>query len=94
MRENNNNNDGSKKKHNQPTLTTSASDDQVEQITKQLNKLIEVVKLVDLTDGDGPGPFACRVHAAVRQVVDFTDTDRGMGDDIARASQALRDIGL
>ena len=33
------------------TLTTSASDVEVEQITKQLNKLIEVVKLVDSTDG-------------------------------------------
>ncbi len=34
------------------TLTTLASDHQVEQITKQLNKLIEVVKLVDLTEGE------------------------------------------
>ena len=34
------------------SLTTLASDKQVEQITKQLNKLIEVVKLVDLTDGE------------------------------------------
>jgi acetolactate synthase-1/3 small subunit len=34
------------------TLTTSASDKEVEQITKQLNKLIEVIKLVDLTDGE------------------------------------------
>lgn len=34
------------------TLTTPASDKQVEQITKQLNKLIEVVKLVDLTEGE------------------------------------------
>jgi acetolactate synthase-1/3 small subunit len=34
------------------TLTTFASDGQVEQITKQLNKLIEVVKLVDLTEGE------------------------------------------
>ena len=34
------------------TLTTSASDSQVEQITKQLNKLIELVKLVDLTEGE------------------------------------------
>ncbi len=34
------------------TLTTPASDEQVEQITKQLNKLIEVVKLVDLTEGE------------------------------------------
>ena len=34
------------------TVTTIASDEQIEQITKQLNKLIEVVKLVDLTDGE------------------------------------------
>ncbi|MES9832430.1 MAG: acetolactate synthase small subunit [Candidatus Thiodiazotropha sp. LLP2] len=33
------------------TLVTSGSDEIVEQITKQLNKLIEVVKLVDLTEG-------------------------------------------
>jgi acetolactate synthase-1/3 small subunit len=30
------------------TLTTLATDEQVEQITKQLNKLIEVVKLANL----------------------------------------------
>ena len=34
------------------TMTTPAGDEQVEQITKQLNKLIEVVKLVDLTEGE------------------------------------------
>lgn len=34
------------------TLTTVASDTQIEQITKQLNKLVEVIKLVDLTDGE------------------------------------------
>ena len=34
------------------TLSTLAGDEQVEQITKQLNKLIEVVRLVDLTDGE------------------------------------------
>ena len=33
------------------TLTTLAGDKEVEQITKQLNKLIEVVKLLDLTGG-------------------------------------------
>ena len=33
------------------TVTTSGSDKVIEQITKQLNKLIEVVKLVDLTEG-------------------------------------------
>jgi acetolactate synthase-1/3 small subunit len=34
------------------TMTTLAGDEQVEQITKHLNRLIEVVKLVDLTEGD------------------------------------------
>ena len=33
------------------TVTTSGSDRVIEQITKQLNKLVEVVKLVDLTEG-------------------------------------------
>jgi acetolactate synthase-1/3 small subunit len=33
------------------TLVTSGSEDVIEQITKQLNKLIDVVKLVDLTEG-------------------------------------------
>jgi acetolactate synthase-1/3 small subunit len=33
------------------TLTTVGSDLRIEQLTKQLNKLVDVVKLVDLTDG-------------------------------------------
>lgn len=33
------------------TLTTFGDDSTIEQITKQLNKLIDVVKLVDLTEG-------------------------------------------
>src|SRR5512145_2933110 len=33
------------------TLVTRGSDDVIEQITKQLNKLIDVVRLVDLTEG-------------------------------------------
>jgi acetolactate synthase-1/3 small subunit len=34
------------------TLVTAGSDDVIEQITKQLNKLIDVVKVVDLSDGE------------------------------------------
>ena len=34
------------------TMTTLAADEKVEQITKQLNKLVEVVKLADLTEGE------------------------------------------
>jgi acetolactate synthase-1/3 small subunit len=33
------------------TMTTEGDDHKIEQITKHLNKLIEVVKLVDLTEG-------------------------------------------
>ena len=33
------------------TLTTFGDDTKIEQITKHLNKLVEVVKLVDLTEG-------------------------------------------
>src|SRR3990170_5332179 len=33
------------------TLVTTGSDEIVEQITKQLNKLVDVVKLLDLTEG-------------------------------------------
>ncbi len=34
------------------TLTTIGDDQKIERITKQLNKLIDVVKLVDLTEGE------------------------------------------
>jgi acetolactate synthase-1/3 small subunit len=34
------------------TIVTSGSDEVIEQITKQLNKLIDVVKVVDLSEGD------------------------------------------
>ena len=33
------------------TIVTSGNDDVIEQITKHLNRLIEVVKVIDLTDG-------------------------------------------
>ncbi|MBI2313310.1 MAG: acetolactate synthase small subunit [Betaproteobacteria bacterium] len=34
------------------TVVTTGSDDVIEQITKQLNKLIDVVKVVDLNEGE------------------------------------------
>ena len=34
------------------TIVTSGSDDVIEQITKQLNKLIEVVKVIDLSEAE------------------------------------------
>jgi acetolactate synthase-1/3 small subunit len=34
------------------TIVTSGSEDVIEQITKQLNKLVEVVKVIDLSDAE------------------------------------------
>ena len=34
------------------TLSTTGDENRIEQITKHLNRLIEVVKVIDLTDGD------------------------------------------
>ena len=34
------------------TIVTTGTEDVIEQITKQLNKLVDVVKVVDLTDGN------------------------------------------
>jgi len=34
------------------TLTTSGDDSKIQQITKHLNRLIEVIKVIDLTEGD------------------------------------------
>jgi len=34
------------------TIVTNGSDDVIEQITKQLNKLVDVVKVVDLSEGE------------------------------------------
>jgi acetolactate synthase-1/3 small subunit len=34
------------------TIVTTGSEDVVEQITKQLNKLIEVVKVIDLSEAE------------------------------------------
>jgi acetolactate synthase-1/3 small subunit len=34
------------------TIVTSGSDEVIEQITKQLNKLVDVVKVIDLSEGD------------------------------------------
>ena len=34
------------------TIVTNGSDDVIEQINKQLNKLVDVVSVMDLTDGD------------------------------------------
>ena len=47
------------------TIVTSGSEDVVEQITKQLNKLIDVVKVVDLSEEIGRASCRERVYSNV-----------------------------
>jgi acetolactate synthase-1/3 small subunit len=72
------------------TLTTTGDDSKIEQITKHLNKLIEVVKLIDLTEGDhierelmlikvrAEGPMRAEVKRTADifrgQIIDVTST--------------------
>lgn len=60
------------------TIVTSGSDDVVEQITKHLNRLIEVVKVVDLSEG----PFTERelMLIKVRAVGKERDEMKRMAD--------------
>ena len=47
------------------TIVTSGSDEVIEQINKQLNKLVDVVSVMDLSDGDHieREPMLVKVHA-------------------------------
>jgi acetolactate synthase-1/3 small subunit len=72
------------------TLTTTGDDSKIEQITKHLNKLIEVVKVIDLTEGDhierelmlikvrAEGPMRAEVKRTADifrgQIIDVTST--------------------
>jgi acetolactate synthase I/III small subunit len=72
------------------TVTTRGDESKIEQITKQLNKLIEVVKVMDLTDGDhverelmlakvrAEGPARAEIKRTTDifrgQIIDVTDT--------------------
>ena len=69
------------------TPTTVGSDLHIEQITKQLNKLIDVVKLVDLTEGAHVERdmmlIKVRAHGVVRdEVKRTTDIFRGQIVDV------------
>ena len=61
------------------TLVTRGSDEIIEQITKQLNKLIDVVKLIDLTDC---GPYIERelMLIKVKAVGDWREEIKRLAD--------------
>jgi acetolactate synthase-1/3 small subunit len=80
------------------TLTTRGDDSKIEQITKQLNKLIEVVKVMDLTDGDHVERelmlVKIRAEGAAREEIKrTTDIFRGQIIDISEATYTVQLIG-
>jgi len=80
------------------TLTTVGSDLRIEQITKHLNKLIDVVKLVDLTEGAHIERdmmlIKVRAHGAARdEVKRTTDIFRGQIVDVGPNTYTIQLTG-
>ena len=63
------------------TLGTTGNDNEVEQITKQLNKLVDVVKLVDLSEGE---------HIEREMMLIKVRAEKGMRDEMKRLSEIFR----
>lgn len=63
------------------TILTVGSDDVVEQITKQLNKLVDVVKLVDLSEG---------AHIERELMMIKVRADQVMRDELKRLADIFR----
>lgn len=64
------------------TLVTRGTDEIIEQITKQLNKLVEVVRLIDLTEG---------VHIEREMMlIKVSANTRGTCDDVSRLVDIFR----
>ena len=63
------------------TLVTTGNDNEVEQITKQLNKLVDVVKLVDLSEGE---------HIEREMMLIKVRAEKGMREEMKRLSEIFR----
>ena len=63
------------------TLVTSGDENVIEQITKQLNKLVDTVKLVDLSEG----PHIEREHMMIK-----VRAEKGMREEIKRLADIFR----
>jgi acetolactate synthase-1/3 small subunit len=63
------------------TLVTSGSEEIIEQITKQLNKLVEVVKLLDLTEG---------AHIEREMMMIKVKAEKGQREEIKRLVDIFR----
>ena len=80
------------------TLTTIGDDKTIEQITKQLNKLVDVIKLVDLTEGEHVERelmlIKVRATGASREEVKrTTDIFRGQIIDVTSSLYTIQLLG-
>ena len=80
------------------TLTTEGDDGKIEQITKHLNKLIEVVRVFDLTEGDHLEREIMMIKvradgAAQAEVKRTTDIFRGQVVDVNQNIYTIQLIG-
>ena len=80
------------------TLVTSGSEDVLDQITKQLNKLVDVVKLIDLTEGAHIEREMLLVKVAAKgevrdEVKRLTDIFRGRILDVSEATYTIELTG-
>ncbi len=80
------------------TLTTNGDEPTIEQITKQLNKLIDVIKLVDLTEGSHIEResmlIKVRATGAMREEIKrTTDIFRGQIIDVNSTLYTIQLIG-
>lgn len=80
------------------TLTTEGDDGKIEQITKHLNKLIEVVRVFDLTEGDHLEReimmIKVRADGATRaEVKRTTDIFRGQIVDVNQNTYTIQLVG-
>lgn len=80
------------------TLITLGNDHKIEQITKNLNKLIDVVKLVDLSDGSHIERelmlLKVKAHGALRDEIKRTaDIFRGQIVDITPSMYTIQVVG-
>jgi acetolactate synthase-1/3 small subunit len=80
------------------TIVTSGSEDVIEQITKQLNKLVEVVKVVDLSEAEPIERelMLIKVRASPKEREDMkrmTDIFRGRVIDVSENTYTIELTG-
>jgi len=80
------------------TIVTRGNDEILEQITKQLNKLINVIKVIDFVNGDFVNRETALVKVRVNdmtrsEVLSIVDIFRGKVVDVAPASYVIEITG-